>query len=103
MAKEQRKKRVQRTKIAKTAADARWQAVAEQREQDEKGDAISGAVDTWLGNATSARRKAMLARAKKKVVTDLGASNVNVGDTTRAHLERAALTEILTELEEIAC
>ena len=101
VAKEQRSKRKERVKIAKTAADARWQGVAEQREREEQEAATAKAVDAWLDGTTSAKRKAMLARAKKKVATSLGPSVGNIGDTTRAHLERAALTLMLTELEDI--
>ena len=101
VAREQRSKRKQRIKIAKGAADARWGMVAEQKERDEQEAALAEAVDTWLDQATSARRKAMLARAKKKVVANLGLSNGEVGDTTRAHLERAALALMLKELGEI--
>lgn len=101
VAKEQRRRTVQRRKTAKTAADARWQGVAEQKERDAKESAASAAVEAWLEQATSTRRKAMLARAKKKVVVELGPSNGDVGDVTRAHMERAALTVMLIDLEEI--
>ncbi len=101
VAAQQRKRTKQRSKIAKGAAEVRWKGVAEQKERDAKETEASAAVDAWLEAATSARRKAMLARARKKVATTLGPSNGNIGDTTRAHLERAALTLMLTELEEI--
>lgn len=101
VAKEQRKRGVQRSKIAKGAARARWDYVGALKEQDAKDAETVAAVDAWLEKATSARRKAMLARSRKKVAVELGPSNSEVGDVTRAHLERAALTVILTELKEI--
>ena len=101
VAKEQRAKARQRTKVAQGAARARWDYAEVLKEKEAKDEGIAQAVDAWLEGATSARRKAMLARAKKKVALELGPSNGSIGDVTRAHMERAALTVMLTELEEI--
>lgn len=101
VAKEQLARARQRTKIAQGAARARWDYAGAMKEQEAKDEGIAEAVEAWLEGATSARRKAMLARAKKKVAVELGPSNGSIGDVTRAHMERAALTAMLTELEEI--
>ena len=98
VAKEQQSRARQRRTIAKGAATARWAGVAEQGAREQTAMAEWAKAEAWLADQAPAKRKAIKAKARKRVAQQQEGSVDDMGDATRTKLERAVAVTILREM-----
>ncbi len=91
----QQTKARQRRKIAKDAATTRWAGAAEQK-AEQTANAEWAQAEHWLADQTTSKRKAIQAKAKRRMAKEHATNDM--GDGIKARLEKSVTVTILREM-----